>query len=214
MKVLRILLIGLVASLAFVPSALAERVKPNIHFFSGPQSDAHWTPKDSADANRMSIELDVGPLASGGFAGFELNHVEGTPPPPEEPGFFHKEDREGPSGGSPRLVILFPNGNIALRPDEWAQEWREVGNNADDGNWDVNGGACGFRYDVDYEDALACFPNALVTDVFMVSDSNFLYPTGYINLIDRLQYNGFEYSHASDNNNSQSGSRPSTTPVG
>lgn len=205
MRLLRTATVAFVAAMVFAPSAFAERSKPNIHFFSGPQSDAHWTPKDSSDANRMSIELDVGPLVSGGYAGFELNHVEGTPPPAAEPGFFHKEDREGPSGGSPRLVIVFPNGNIQLRPDEWSQEWQEVGNNADDGNWDVNGGNCGFVYDTDYETALGCFPDALVTDVFMVSDSNWLYPTGYLNWVDQLQYNGFTYSHASDNNN-----RPAT----
>ena len=192
---------AIVAAAIFAPSALAERTKPNIHFFSGQQSDAHWTPKDSADANRMSIELEVGPIVGASYAGFELNRVEGTPPPEREPRFFHKEDRAGASGGSPRLVIVFPNGNIQLRPDEWSTSWQFVGEGDGDGNWDVNGGDCGFRYDVTYAEALACFPDALVQEVFLVTDSNWLYAGGYTNWVDRLQYDGFEYSHARDNSN-------------
>ncbi|MDQ3739615.1 MAG: hypothetical protein M3389_01605 [Actinomycetota bacterium] len=214
MKVLRIVTVAFAAAMVFAPTALAERVKPNIHFFSGPQSDAHWTPQDSADANRMSIELDVGPLVSGGYAGFELNHVEGTPPPAREPRFFHREDREGPSGGSPRLVIVFPTGNIQLRPEQWTTSWQFVGEGDGDGNWDVTGGSCGFRYDVTYEEALACHEDALVQAVFMVSDSNWLYPTGYLNWVDRLQYNGFEYSHASDNNNRPADAGPPLSVLG
>ena len=205
MHVVRLTLVGLLAAMLLAPSALAERTKPNISFFSGPQSDAHWTPQDSSDGDRMSIELDVGPLASGGNAGWRFHHEEGQPAPEQEPGFFHKEDREGPSGGSPRLVILFDNGNIALRPEEWQEDWAEVGNNQDDGNWDVMGGSCGFRYDTDYEEARECFEGQLVTDVFMVSDSNWLYPTGYVNWVDQIQYDGFTYSHAADNNNRQAG---------
>lgn len=203
MRVLRMALVAFVVALVFAPSAFAERTKPNIHFFSGQQSHANWTTPDSVDPNRMSILFDVGPATSIAYAGFDLNHVEGTPPPANEPGFFHKEDRDGQSGGSPRLVFLFSNGNMYLRPDQWSQSWQEVGNDNDDGNWDVNGGACGFKFDVTYAEALQCFPNALLVDVFMVSDSTFLYPTGYLNWVDQLQYSGFTYSHAGDNNNSQ-----------
>ena len=194
--------------LALAGSASAERTKPNIHFFSGPQSDAHWTPKDSSDndKNGMSIELEVGPATAGlTYAGWEFNHVEATPAPTREPYFFHKEDRETASGGSPRLVIVFPNGNIQLRPDQWSTSWQKVGEGDNDGNWDVYGGGCGFRYDVTYQEALACFPDALVQEVFMVSDSNWMpdKATGYTNWVDQIQYNGFVYSHPSDNNNRQ-----------
>ena len=189
---------------AMAGMASAERVKPTIRFFSAAQSDAHWTPLESADANRQSIELEVGPASSFGYAGFELLHVEGTPAPTREPRFFHKEDRVTDSGGSPRLVIRFANGNIQLRPDNWSTSWQFVGEGDGDGNWDVNGGSCVFKFDVTYQEALQCFPNAVVQSVFMVSDSNWQADkaTGYLNWIDRLQYNGFEYSHASDNNNS------------
>jgi len=210
MRKLGIFVIGaVVAALMAQAAVAAPRTKPNIHFFSGPQSDAHWTPKDSSDGNRMSIELDVGPVDSFGFAGFELNRVEGTAAPEREPYFYHKEDRESPaSGGSPRLVILFTGvGNrIELRPDEWTTSWQRVGEGDGDGNWDSNGGICGFRFDVTYEEALACHPEAVIQAVFMVTDSNWMpdKATGYINWIDQLQYNNFVYSHASDNNNSPS----------
>ena len=210
MKLLRFaLLCALVGALVIATPAKAERTKPNIRFFSGPQSAAHWTPKDSSDANRMSIELKVGPFTSGGYAGFVLNHVEGQPAPEEEPSFMHKEDRAGESGGSPRLVIQFvsevpgtPN-DITLRPDHWSTDWQLVGQGDGDGNWDVRGGTCGFRYDVTYEEALACHEDGIVAAAFVVSDSNWMpdKTTGYLNWIDQLQYNGFEFSHPSDNSN-------------
>ena len=211
-KVLRGAAVVFAASLMVVPTASAERVKPNIHFFSSQQSDAHWTPKDSADANRMSIELEVGPLASGpAFAGVNLNHVEGRPAPTIEPYFWHKEDRASPtSGGAPRLSILFEDGALDLRPDEWSTSWRQVGGpdeQGEKGNWDVRGGSCVFRYDVEYAQARACFAGEPVVDVILVTDANWQpdKASGYKNWIDRIQYDGFEFSHASDNNNSQAG---------
>ena len=210
MKVVRLTLLGLLGLLVLAPAAMAERVKPNIHFFSGAQDDAHWTPKDSADGNRMSIELDVGPLATGGagHAGLNLNHVEGRPAPTVEPYFWHKEDRASAfSGGSPRISIIYSNGRLDLRPDEWSTEWRQVGGaneHGEKGNWDASGGNCGFLFDVEYAQARNCFGNAPVVDVILVTDSNWMpdKANGYVNWVDRIQYDGFEFSHASDNNNS------------
>ncbi len=196
------LTIGALATIAVsAPAVAGTREKPNIRFFSGQNSDAHWTPLDSQDPNRMSIELEVGPTVFTDFAGLVLNHVEGQPAPVREPYFYHKEDRAGPSGGSPRLVIIFPNGNMQLRPDQWSTSWQLVGEGDGDGNWDVSGGTCGFLFDATYAQARACFPNGIVSAVILVTDSNFLYP-GYTNWVDRLQYNSFEFSHARDNNNS------------
>lgn len=221
MKLLVSMGVALVAALVLAPVASAERVKPNLHFFSGAQDDAHWTPKDSADANRMSIELEVGPLATGGpgYAGVNLNHVEGRPAPVEEPYFWHKEDRESPaSGGSPRMSIIFANGAVLdLRPDEWTTEWRQVGGEdeqGEKGNWDVRGVPCVFVYDVEYEQARSCVGNTPVTDVIVVTDSNEMPDkiTGYTNWVDRIQYDGFEFSHPSDNNNSQAGAQEAPAP--
>lgn len=210
MQLLRCAAVAIVASLVFVPTALSERVKPNIHFFSGAQDDAHWTPKDSSDANRMSIELEVGPAATGGlgYAGVNLNHVEGRPAPVIEPFFWHREDRaSATSGGSPRMSIIFTDGAVLdLRPDEWSTEWRKVGGedeHGEQGNWDVRGGACGFRFDVEYEEARGCVGETPVADVILVTDSNWMpdKASGYTNWVDRIQYDGFVFSHARDNNN-------------
>ena len=194
-----------------VPAAYAARVKPNLSFFSGAQDDAHWTPRDSADPanNRMSIELEVGPLASGGagYAGVYLNRAEGLPAPTAEPYFWHREDRDSPlSGGSPRMSIIYPNGRLDLRPDEWSTEWRQVGGPdefGDKGNWDATGGNCGFLYDVEYSQARACFGEAPVSSVIVVTDSNWMpdKADGYQNWVDRIQYAGYEFSAASDNSN-------------
>lgn len=212
--VLRLMFVGLLASMLFAPAAFAERVKPNIHFFSGAQDDAHWTPKDSADPNRMSIELEVGPLATGGlgYAGLSFNHVEGRPAPVVEPYFWHKEDRDSPaSGGSPRLSIIFANGGVLdLRPDEWTTGWRQVGGQGEQGeqgNWDVRNHVCPQMFDAEYEQVRPCFDGIPVTAVILVTDSNWMADkmSGYTNWVDRIQYEGFEFSHASDNNNSAQG---------
>ena len=210
MKVVRLTLLGLLGALVLAPAAMAERVKPNIHFFSGAQDSAHWTPKDSSDANRMSVRLEVGPLATGGagHAGLNLNHVEGRPAPTVEPYFWHKEDRASPaSGGSPRISIIYSNGRLDLRPDEWSTEWRQVGGpdeHGEKGTWDATGGSCGFLYDVEYAQARNCFGNAPVVDVILVTDSNWMpdKANGYVNWIDQIQYDGFVFSHARDNNTS------------
>lgn len=177
--------------------ATAARSKPTLRFFSTAQSDAHWTPRDSADANRMAIELEVGPEPGAQYAGMELLHVEGTLPPVHEPGFWHKEDRAGQSGGSPRLVLLFEDGNTYLRPDDWTTTWQHVGDGQDDGNWDVSGGSCGFLYDTDYATAIACFAGQPLRAAYVVTDSNWLYGP-YTSWIDRLQYGGHVFSHARD----------------
>ena len=210
MKVVRLTLLGLLGLLVLAPAAMAERVKPNIHFFSGAQDSAHWTPKDSSDANRMSVRFEVGPLATGGIghAGLNLNHVEGRPAPTDEPYFWHKEDRaSAASGGSPRISIIYSNGRLDLRPDEWSTEWRQVGGpdeHGEKGNWDASGGNCGFLFDVEYAQARNCFGNAPVVDVILVTDSNWMADkmNGYVNWIDQIQYDGFVFSHARDNNNS------------
>ena len=208
MRKLGIFVIGaLVAALMAQAAVAAPRTKPNISFFSGSQSDAHWTPLESSDPNRMSIELEVGPIDSFGYAGFVLNRVEGTFPPEVEPGYWHKEDRaSAATGGSPRLVLQFSDGSMYLRPDNWSTDWQEVGNDQDDGNWDVLNKPCATgTFDREYEEALACFAGQSLVSVFMVTDSNWMADKadGYTNWIDQLQYDGFEYSHASDNNNSQ-----------
>lgn len=197
MKVLR--LVGastLMVALIAAPVGAEGRTKPNLHFFSGTDSHSNWTPKESVDDNRMSIELHV---AADGFAGAELLRVEGEPPVPE-PSFWFKADRAGPSGGSPRLQVHFENGTIGdLRPLEWDTEWEKVGGN-NEPDWDVRGGPCGFRFAATYEEVLTCAGGGPVTDAFLIGDSGWLHGE-YTNWVDRLQWDGHVFSHASDNNN-------------
>lgn len=186
-----------IAALVMGPAGAAPRDKPVIRFASGPQSHADWTAPESSDPNRMSWELHVAEL---GFANVDLLGAEGKPAPEVEPYFYFKADRAGGSGGSPRLQITFANGGVAdLRPDNWSTSWQKVGGNEYEGDWDIRG-TCVPKYDTDYPDVLACANGSPVVDAGIYSDSGWLYGE-YTNWVDQLQWNGFVYSHASDNNN-------------
>jgi hypothetical protein len=193
------------AALAIAPAWSAGRTAQSESFFTSGDASAHWVNNDSSDPddNRFSQIYDLRGALS--YAGTTLHHVEGEPAPPTSPTFAYKADRETASGGSPRLVMVFGDpttgatiGNIALTPDQWKQTWQDQG----DGNWDVNGGTCGFVYHDDYNHAVSCMgPDAVVTSAFMVSDSTWLYPTGYKNWVDKIQYGGKTVSQPADNNN-------------
>ena len=196
------------AALAFAPAwgAGGGRTAQSESFFASGNASAHWDNSQSADANRFSQEYDVNDGAS--YAGTTLHHVENQPPPPNSPTFQYKADRSGGSGGSPRLVMVFGDpttgvtvGDIELTPDNWDTNWQPAG----DGEWSVHGGTCGFTYHDSYSHAVGCMGDgALVTSAFIVTDSGWLYPTGYKNWVDEVQYGGKTISQPSDNNNSGS----------
>ena len=194
------------ATLAFTPSWGAGRTAQSESFFASGNASAHWDNTQSSDADRFSQRYTVNDATS--YAGTTLHHVEGQPPPPNSPTFAYKADRSGSSGGSPRLVMIFGDpatgatvGNIALTPDNWDTNWQT----ASDGQWAVVGGTCGFQYHDQYNDAVACMgPGAIVTSAFLVTDSGWLYPSGYTNWVDAVQYGGKTISQPSDNNNSGS----------
>ncbi|HET7195324.1 MAG TPA: hypothetical protein VFI99_10075 [Nocardioides sp.] len=79
-------------------------------------------------------------------------------------------------------------------------EWTHVGGG--DNDWDNNGGPCGFRYQTTYQEVLACHPSTTVTSAYVVSDSGWLHPEGYVNYIDNLPYDGTTISHPADNGRS------------
>jgi hypothetical protein len=195
------------AALAIAPAwgASGGRTAQSESFFASGNAAAHWDNTQSADANRFSQVYVVNDATS--YAGTALHHVEGQPAPADSPTFSFKADRQGASGGSPRLVMVFGDpttgatiGNIALTPDQWDTSWQDV----TDGNWDVTGGTCGYKYHDQYDDAVACMGASVVTSAFMVTDSGWLYPTGYTNWVDKIQYGGKTISQPSDNNNSGS----------
>jgi hypothetical protein len=173
-------------------------------FFASGNASAHWDNTQSADANRFSERYDVNDASS--YAGTTLHHVEGLPAPATSPSFAFKADRSGPSGGSPRLVMVFGDpstgttvGDIELTPDNWDTSWQTVG----DGFWSVHGGTCGFTYHDNYQHAVGCMgAGTVVTSAYIVTDSGWLYPSGYTNWVDDVQYGGKTISQPSDNNNS------------
>src|SRR5947209_10265144 len=183
------------AALAIAPAwgASGGRTAQSESFFASGNAAAHWDNSQSdSDGDGWAQVYDVQDATS--YAGTTLHHVEGLPAPTTAPSFDYKADRSGPSGGSPRLVMVFGDpaagttvGNIALTPQNWDTSWQH----AQDGQWDVTGGTCVFRYQDNYQDAVSCMgAGTVVTSAFLVSDSGWLYPTGYKNWVDNVQYNG------------------------
>ena len=193
---------GVMAFSALAPASAEGRTAPSISFFAGGNGSAHWSHVDaSTDSDGFSIELDVPGVSPPDFSGATLQHQAGTTAPTVAPSFDFMSTVTGASGGSPRLVIVFSDGgNINLRPLAWANDiWtHEDGNGTD---WDNSGGTCGFRYEQTYAVVTACHAGTTVTAAFVVSDSGWLYPTGYVNFIDNIQYNGVTLSAPSDNAN-------------
>lgn len=193
---------GVMAFSALAPASAEGRTAPSISFFAGGNGSAHWSHVDATtDSDGFSIELDVPGVSPPDFSGATLQHQAGTTAPTVAPSFDFMSTVTGASGGSPRLVIVFSDGgNINLRPLAWAQDiWtHEDGNGTD---WDNSGGTCGFRFEQTYAVVAACHAGTTVTAAFVVSDSGWLYPTGYVNFIDNIQYNEVTLSAPSDNAN-------------
>lgn len=168
--------------------------KASVSFFSGGSASAGWakTTPPPGDNDRWSIRLFVngsGPTDYNDFAGADLLNVAG-PAPVTAPSFDFKADRTAASGGSPRLVMLFTDGGkMELRPLAWvANLWTHIDGTGP--NWDIASPTCPFVYAGTYAMGLACHLGATVTDVFVVSDSGWLNPGGYVNWIDNISYDG------------------------
>jgi hypothetical protein len=195
---------GVMAFSALAPASAEGRTAPSISFFAGGNGSAHWSHVDaSTDSDGFSIELDVPGVSPPDFSGATLQHQAGTTAPTVAPSFDFMSTVTGASGGSPRLVIVFSDGgNINLRPLAWvANAWTREGSGTTTSDWDNSGGTCGFLYEQTYDVVTACHAGTTVTAAFVVSDSGWLYPTGYVNFIDNIQYNGVTLSAPSDNAN-------------
>ena len=118
---------------------------------------AHWQ-HDEADStnddNLQDIELVT--TAPAGFARIDVMHVFGTPTEEYPSSSYEvKSDTMGPSLGSPRLVVNFSDGGSGhLRPLNNTMSWQSV----TDGNWDNNGGTCGFQFQRTWEEVQDCHP--------------------------------------------------------
>jgi len=204
---------GLLSIGTVMPALAAGRTSVSVSFFAGADGpvangSAHWTNKlssDTADPFSMQINVPQGtgaPNFYSSYGGIDFHHVAGSSAPATPPSFDFRSTVSGASGGSPRLVINFSDGgSIDLRPLTWtANTWAtESGSSSD---WDNNGGTCGFLYEHSYATVVACHPLATVTSAYIVSDSGWLYPSGYQNYIDNISYNGTTISEPSDNSNS------------
>ena len=187
------------AGLGANPAGAAARTTPSVSFFQGGAGNANWSRDTSNDTDPFSMRLDVPDSAS--YAGIDLHHVDGQPAPATPPSFDFRSSTAGPSGGSPRLHINFSDGgSIDLRPLFWtADTWTNENGSGTD--WDNNGGTCGFLYEQTYSVVTACHAGATVTSAYVVTDSGWLYPTGYTNYIDNIQYGGTTISQPSGNRN-------------
>lgn len=182
------------ALLLFVIGPASAQV--TVEFFSGGNASAGWvtfTPAPPGDPDDQSIALEVN--ADNGadfddFAGADLVG-ESTTLPATPPSYdFQSNVNDVGSGGSPRLVLIFGNGaNAVLRPLSWtAGVWVTIDGSTN--SWDVTGGPCGFQFSTNYAAVTTCEAGSGVDEVFVVSDSGWFHPGGYIHYIDNIQYDG------------------------
>ena len=109
--------------------------------------------------------------------------------------FEYYSNVSGPSGGSPRLVVQFSNGdNSQLRPgDLVANAWTTVhGISGNSSTWDQSGpdtGGC-VTYNATWTDVLTCNGSASITGIYVVNDSGWLFRSGEQIVLDNVTVNG------------------------
>jgi hypothetical protein len=212
------------------------KAPPTLSFFSGGDgAKAHWlatSDQPPGDTDNQAIQLQTtndAPTFSKGYAGILVHHVTGIPAAAFPDSAFWNKTPCPYFGmpytqGSPRLVVEFQNaagqfdGYGDLRENTRGCDWEQVSdsefprpNNTPgaypNSAWDVMGGPCGFRYNVQWSDVQSCFSGDTTLSVFLVAD-----PYGINHLIDDITVDGKTFSSASDNgsgNNDPAG--PSAT---
>jgi hypothetical protein len=200
------------------------KASPTLSFFSGGQGGrADWfatIDQPPGDTDNQAIRLLTTDGASTfyqkGYAGILFHHVTGIPAEDfPDSAFWNKTPcpyfGQPSTLGSPRLVVLFQNaagefdGYGDLRENTRLCGWEQVSDaefpttNATVGAypnsaWDVMGGPCGFRYNVNWSDVQACFTGHTTLAVYIVADAYGIY-----HLIDDITVNGKTFSSASDN---------------
>jgi hypothetical protein len=192
-------------------------------FFSGGQgAHADWFITDDqplGDTDKQAARLQTtygGPTFAHGYAGILFHHVTGIPAAAFRNSYFWNKTPppylfEPYTLGSPRLVVAFQNalgqfdGYGALRENFRNNEWEKVADATfsnttfgayPNSAWDVMGGPCVFRYNVNWQDVQVCFANDTVLSAFIVADAYGIY-----HLIDDMFVNGKLFSSASDNGN-------------
>jgi hypothetical protein len=195
-------------------SADSGKASPSLSFFSGGDgAQAHWfatADQPSGDTDNQAIQLSTtndAPTFAKGYAGILVHHVTGIPAGafPDSEFWVKATNYTGTSLGSPRMVVEFQNaagqfdGYGDLRPQTLSSTWQDVNDTSSyplDAGWDVMGGPCGFRYNVQWPQVQACFAADTTLSVFLVADAY-----GINHLIDDITVGGKTFSSASDNGN-------------
>lgn len=160
------------------------------NFTTGGSGTAGWVSGADApgDSDGQALKLVVPNAAS--YAGFAYQN-ETLSPPSSAPSFQFEPSVSGPSGGSPRLVIAFANGDyVYASPDTWAAgAWSSVGGSKSDWH-DAGLAGCAALNDVTYARALACdlASREQLSDAYLVADSSSA--AGYTVLVDDISYQG------------------------
>jgi hypothetical protein len=216
-------LVGLFAVSASAPADNGN-ASPTLSFFSGGLgAHADWLATEDqppGDTDNQAIRLltvNDAPTFEQGYAGILVHHVTGIPATAfPDSAFWNKTPEpylfEPATEGSPRLVVEFQDalgqfdGYGDLRENARGNDWEQVsdaefGPNSTAGAypnsaWDVMGGPCGFRYNVQWSDVQACFVGDTVLSVFIVADAYGIY-----HLIDDITVDGKSFSSGSDNSN-------------
>lgn len=217
---------GVLVALPAVGGADNGNASPTLSFFSGGDgAHADWlatADQPPGDTDNQAIRLlttNDAPTFAQGYAGILVHHVTGIPVEAfPDSAFWNKTPCPyfgAPATlGSPRLVVEFQN---ALGQFDGYGDLRENVRGCDDWEmvsdaefpaanstlgvfpnsaWDVMGGACGFRYNVQWSDVQTCFAGDTTLSVFVVADAYGIY-----HLIDDITVNGKSFSSASDNGN-------------
>ena len=186
---------------------------PTLSFFSGGDgAHADWlatADQPPQDTDNQAIQLQTtndAPTFSKGYAGILFHHVTGIPAAsfPDSEFWVKTPTFDGPSVGSPRLVVEFQDatGNFVgygdLRPVSLMSSWQDVSDqhNYPSTGWDVMGGPCGFVYNTVWTTVQGCFTGDTTLSVFIVADAYGIY-----HLIDDITVDGKTFSSASDNGN-------------
>lgn len=184
---------------AFAAAALGLLVIPSLAsaeithtLFAGNGGTAAWVSTDPprGSTGTQSVRLKI-PDADA-FAGVRLNGFDDESPLGPPSFDFKSNVASAQSGGSPRLRIRFDDGgSIDLRPLQWTggEVWQHVDGSSSNWDNDGNGGACGFQFQITYDQALSCHPGADVVGVHVVTDSGWLV-SPYTHWVDNITYDG------------------------
>jgi hypothetical protein len=176
---------GLLCLLVIVAAGLtaaAASATPSTSTFG----NGKWTPHTGNDSQSGLVTSSD---ESGSFGGATISDFPSDPGDVTALSFDYNASVSGGSGGSPRLVVQFDDGDAVLRPltltaDQWGTVDGMSGN-----NWDSRSDTCGFSFAASWNDVVACHPGATITGMWVVNDSGWLYTSGITVVFDNITVN-------------------------